>query len=281
MSKTKWGTKEWFDRKADYAKSQPEAYFAHGVNGYQKYRHEWICSEIVKVTGALESIRIVEIGCGAGHLLDQVRARYPGSRATGYDFVQSVIKDANDRFSGSRFEVASLPEVPETESSVDLMLASEVLYYLSPDNREKTMKNVYRALRPGGWFAITSATGPRYLGADQMVDLLECNGLSAVAKRPFHAKLYKRLAEIPEKIALLDGYQENGAIANDEVDSKAYKIIVKMLKVPGVKWLLRIAAKMSRRFLRNSAIPSQIEKLSKVFGRFTSNGALIVGQKRG
>lgn len=104
---------------------------------------------ILALAGEVHDKRVLELGCAAGVLSEQLVRR--GARLLGVDREPKMIEFARDRLGEhARFEVAELTEplsVVATDS-VDLVVASLVLHYL--EDWEPLLTELQRCLVPGG-----------------------------------------------------------------------------------------------------------------------------------
>ncbi|MDR3439570.1 class I SAM-dependent methyltransferase [Telmatospirillum sp.] len=93
---------------------------------------------------------VLEIGCGAGGTMAWLRSTKEIGFAAGVEFVPAAGEQARAIFDA--VEVGSVDEVPFSfpVSQFDLILALDVLEHLAwPD---RTLKNLFERLRPGGMF---------------------------------------------------------------------------------------------------------------------------------
>lgn len=109
---------------------------------------------ILELVGPLEGRRVLELGCAAGHLTQQLAQG--GADVLGLDRSAPMVEHARRLLDGSaRVAVADLAEPlgMVEERSVDVVVASLVLHYL-PDWRE-VLGEVRRVLVPGGRFVMS------------------------------------------------------------------------------------------------------------------------------
>lgn len=101
-----------------------------------------------------ESVRdIFDFGCGVGlatpHFIEQF-----GSNAVvrGFDPSTAAIKRAKFEFGSDRTTFCDSVDAIADESS-DLAYCNGVFHHIEPQHRAESLAIIYRALRPGGWFA--------------------------------------------------------------------------------------------------------------------------------
>lgn len=120
-----------------------------------KYLIEQQLPLVPNLVERLESgIDVADIGCGHGHALNIMAKAFPESRFTGYDFLEESIAHARDEAKelGSpnvRFEVQDVAEL-NTPEQFDLITAFDSIH--DQAQPRKVLKNIHRALRPGGTF---------------------------------------------------------------------------------------------------------------------------------
>ncbi|SDX95186.1 Nodulation protein S (NodS) [Modestobacter sp. DSM 44400] len=91
----------------------------------------------------------LEVGCSVGELTARLAGRC--DRLTAWDTSATAVARATARLAGHpgvRVEQASAPATPLP--SVDLLVLSEVLYYLDPGDLQTLLGQVRTALRPDG-----------------------------------------------------------------------------------------------------------------------------------
>jgi SAM-dependent methyltransferase len=100
---------------------------------------------IFRLLDARPSHRVLEVGCGAGHLL----ARLPAGRAVGVDLAESVLARTAVRLGGravlAQGDAGALPFAP---GAFDRVYCSEVLEHLV--DPRAAVAEIVRVLKPGG-----------------------------------------------------------------------------------------------------------------------------------
>jgi ubiquinone/menaquinone biosynthesis C-methylase UbiE len=112
-----------------------------------------------------ERARVLELGCGPGHLWQQNLARVPaGWDITLSDFSPGMLDVARRNLAGSArrfaFEVVDALAIPFADASFDAVIANHMLYHV-PD-RPRALAEIRRVLRPGGRF-YASTVGAAHL----------------------------------------------------------------------------------------------------------------------
>ena len=161
------GSREWFDRQAQ--QTGASSYFNHERDGYQIFRHDRILGRLSTKLG--RTTCAVDLGCATGALTSRLGVTLDCSRLVGMDFVPAVLPRPGSGVDG-HYAAAALPHVPLASECADLVILSEVLYYLSPEDRARALTEVERVLRPGGHVLITSSYGEGYFDEEGLIALL-------------------------------------------------------------------------------------------------------------
>ena len=111
----------------------------------------WANSMVRQLT--VESI--MDVGCGSGNVIACVDRLLPGRSIIGIDLSEDALQSARHRFSHSShisFRVGSIANLPVDDEAVDLVICTEVLEHLFPDEFSKSFREIHRVLRPGGYY---------------------------------------------------------------------------------------------------------------------------------
>lgn len=139
------------DRNAVYDQLA-EAYARHAENSPANAYYER--PALLKLAGDVGGRRVLELGCAAGSLSEQLVAR--GADLTGVDVQPQMVEFARKRLGQSaRFEVVDLAEPwsGPPPQSVDVVVASLVLHYI--EDWAPLLSTLHRCLTPGGAFVFS------------------------------------------------------------------------------------------------------------------------------
>ncbi len=101
---------------------------------------------------------IVDLGCGSGHLLDDLRARFPQAFLVGIDAVPEGLAKARRRVPGAELILADVTTLPLGDATVDVAVSANLLEHVEDDGR--ALAELARILRPGGRAALVVPAGP-------------------------------------------------------------------------------------------------------------------------
>lgn len=261
-----WGEKNWF--KALYHEqgtSKPSAYFAHRKNGYQKYRHD-------KLIRFFEESRpddwtgggsFLDIGCATGDFANTFLERTDFTDGYGVDFLDEAVATASKHYPALSFQVSVLPHIPIADNSRDLIIASEVLYYLSEPDRRATVLSARRALRADGLFLFTAALGPNYFSPDQARALLEPD-FEILAEGYDHVRLYHRFIAPFDRLHRLHEIMQNPELYGQ---GRLYQLVTQhplIFRNPVSLAIMGIITMLTSALFSWKWIPASIAGLSRI-----------------
>jgi ubiquinone/menaquinone biosynthesis C-methylase UbiE len=100
--------------------------------------------------------RVLDIGCGTGTFATLLKKRFPRIEVTGLDPDQKALARAQRKSERAgvsiRFEQGFADELPYKSGRFDVVISSFMFHHLEASNREKTLREVRRVLKPGGTF---------------------------------------------------------------------------------------------------------------------------------
>ena len=145
--------------------------------------------------GFLDTFRpasVVDLGCGGGVLLREIRERYPGVRLAGIDLSAEQIEQNRRVSPWAEWYVANLDSSAELPTSIkdtfDVVIASEVIEHL--DHPDRLLSNAAVLARPRGHLLVSTQSGAireterrvghrRHFSVPEMEDLLGRSGWRA------------------------------------------------------------------------------------------------------
>ena len=127
-----------------------------GLRGHRGMPLEFY-GRVLDVAGSLAGLRVLDVGCGDGILLEKAATRWPTAELWGADF---VVPERPAPTHGIRVVATDLRgNLPFRSHCMDLVISTETLEHLVDPHR--CLKEMVRILRPGGHLLITipNATG--------------------------------------------------------------------------------------------------------------------------
>jgi trans-aconitate methyltransferase len=104
-------------------------------------------SDVVSLLAPQPGERILDLGCGTGHLTAQIAES--GALVTGADRSAEMIAAARVAYPNLKFEIADARDLPFREE-FDAVFSNATLHWVQ--EAEEALRSIQRALRPGGRF---------------------------------------------------------------------------------------------------------------------------------
>jgi len=118
---------------------------------YPAHYYEALLAEAAPYLGSAATI--ADIGCGSGTVLSVLREKRIGSRLIGVDLSESSLGAVRARFAGdpaATFVAGSIVSTGLDAGSCDLVICTETLEHLFPDDFAAGLAEVARVLKPDG-----------------------------------------------------------------------------------------------------------------------------------
>jgi ubiquinone/menaquinone biosynthesis C-methylase UbiE len=100
--------------------------------------------------------RVLDLGCGTGSLLIQLKRLHPETEAVGLDPDPKALARARRKAARAalsvQFDQGFGDELPYSEASFDLVLSSLMFHHLPAEAKGKSLRSVRRVLKPNGEF---------------------------------------------------------------------------------------------------------------------------------
>ncbi|MDM0015678.1 class I SAM-dependent methyltransferase [Variovorax sp. J22P168] len=127
-------------------------------DAYEKLMGRWsrlLALPFLDFTGTADGERVLDVGCGTGHLAFAVTRRTGAGEVRGIDLAQPYIDHARRHNQDPRivFEVGDACALPFADGSFDRVLSLLVLHFVPA--AERAVAEMRRVVRPGGMVAAT------------------------------------------------------------------------------------------------------------------------------
>src|SRR5262249_30068877 len=157
-------TRRAYDRLYQEAPWHPDLHTSPGARLARVRRHAALLTRhVARARGGLE------VGCGSGDLLTSLARQRPGTTFVGLDIsVEKLSSGTHARLPNLRFQAGDCVEPHEPTGFYDLVISSQVLEHLHPEDVPAHLRAVRRVLAPGGVFALDTPnrwTGPHDVSA--------------------------------------------------------------------------------------------------------------------
>ncbi|HKY43378.1 MAG TPA: class I SAM-dependent methyltransferase [Pyrinomonadaceae bacterium] len=125
--------------------------------GFDRSRQELISQANVK-----PDHHILDIGCGTGTFVVLLKRQFPAAEVIGLDPDPKALRRAKSKVARAAVSVqldqGFSDELPYESESFDRVFSSFMFHHLEEQEREKTLKEVLRVLKPGGSFHMLDFT---------------------------------------------------------------------------------------------------------------------------
>ncbi|MCK4669666.1 MAG: class I SAM-dependent methyltransferase [Nanoarchaeota archaeon] len=108
---------------------------------------------IVKQLPRKKGLKILDAGCGEGHLIKKAHCKNNQSLYFGVDITKVALKKAKERCPYAKFIHGDLTKIPYENESFDIVICTEVLEHIY--EYKDVIKELTRVLRKNGWLIIT------------------------------------------------------------------------------------------------------------------------------
>lgn len=269
-----WAPLSWF--KSQIADESVVAYFGHTQNGYQIFRHKRLAIMLDSVASNLGRNALLDVGCATGALTERIRDRYSFQRAVGVDFVSEVVEMGRETFPEVEFQEATLPVLPFGDEEFDLVVASEVLYYLTPLAQSQALQEMARVLKMGGYLLISSALGGDYFTPTEARTLLE-RQFELVAIDSLRMHTYHTVVTPFYYGIRLNSLLTHDALPGSDKMQARYQRIRPLINSFPSRSLIKWLATLGKPVISSQWLPSVLNTLSR-FGR--QSNITLLGRKR-
>ena len=107
---------------------------------------------------------VLDIGCGTGSLVILIKRLHPDVYVVGLDPDPKALargrRKAERAAVSIQFDQGFSDDLPYPEASFDRVISSFMFHHLEPDEKEKTLSEVRRVLKPGGSLHLLDFGGP-------------------------------------------------------------------------------------------------------------------------
>jgi 2-polyprenyl-3-methyl-5-hydroxy-6-metoxy-1,4-benzoquinol methylase len=275
----RYGRVDWFEQKFRAEDlNDASAYYGHAVNGYQRFRYAYLLDLLQRSLPADRSLAVLDVGCGVGDFLAQLQHVLTTEELVGVDFVGPVVETAAARFPQMTFEQDSLPHLSRLAQKYDLIIASEVLYYLSAVELPLALRRLRQLLKEEGHLFISTTIAPHTFTIASLTEAVE----------PYFAIRRTWLQNSRPYLGLVHWLQLANQIERahySEEWSPRYRRVYRWLQAPILgRFLLvmnRFLVHLSRPVLRSVALPRFLTRLGDRLGSRAASNIIMLCQKEG
>lgn len=121
-------------------------------------REETFKQRLIQDARIAANARVLDLGCGTGTLTILIKQSEPTADVIGFDGDPEVLEIAREKAQAQGVHITldqgMAYQLPYPNASFDRVLSSLVLHHLTPQDRERALREVYRVLKSDGEFWI-------------------------------------------------------------------------------------------------------------------------------
>jgi ubiquinone/menaquinone biosynthesis C-methylase UbiE len=122
-------------------------------------------SALVSQAHIAEAGKILDLGCGTGTLVLNIKNQYPAVDIRGFDGDAEILEIARQKAQQQHlsvtFDYGLSDALPYPDATFDRVLCSLMLHHLTYEQKLKTAQEVYRSLKAGGEFHVADWGKPQ------------------------------------------------------------------------------------------------------------------------
>jgi Methylase involved in ubiquinone/menaquinone biosynthesis len=139
-------------------------------------REELFKGRLIKEASIRVGHRVLDLGCGTGTLTIMIKKAHPGSEVVGIDGDPQILEIARRKTKEAgtsiNFDEGMAYNLPYPDNSFDRVLSSLVFHHLTTQDKERTLAEIYRVLKPKGELHLADFGEPQGLYAKSVSSLM-------------------------------------------------------------------------------------------------------------
>jgi SAM-dependent methyltransferase len=149
------------DSSNEYEAGDPYSVAEHLDSAFQQRRFQTTLNLLTGVfPNSGEGLRILDLGCGEGHITEAIRCKWPRAELCGFDYSLTAIEIARQRYPSIDFAVADAYDIPYGPATIDATVMNNLWEHL-PDPM-RLLDQIRRVLKPGGYVIISTPSRYRF-----------------------------------------------------------------------------------------------------------------------
>lgn len=148
----------------DFVPAAHYPFLTRFYDGFSRLFFSRIFKKIATLINPKPGEKILDLGCGPGNLIVELKKLQPAARLTGLDVDPEILAIAQKKFEKFQFAIplieASATDI-HTEEEFDSVVSSLMIHHLSLSEKKEMLAGVYRILKPGGKFYLYDFGPPK------------------------------------------------------------------------------------------------------------------------
>jgi ubiquinone/menaquinone biosynthesis C-methylase UbiE len=134
---------------------------------YRNFRNETLARTIAGRFGDERSVKVLDVGCGTGLVLEYLSSLPARHELHGMDFSEPMLQKAREKAAGLEnpptLVYGSAYEIPYPDGAFDMVCSSRFIHQFTHEDKKRVLEEMYRVTRPGGVVAVEFYARPHYL----------------------------------------------------------------------------------------------------------------------
>jgi ubiquinone/menaquinone biosynthesis C-methylase UbiE len=132
---------------------------SHAENSRTNFMDTWTRRAMLTRLGPLPGrFTVVDVGCSAGYLLEDLHRSAPQATLIGVDLIASGLRRAHTNVPQALLLQADACALPLADASVDAVVSANLLEHVPDD--ERVLGEIFRIMRPGARAVVVIPLGP-------------------------------------------------------------------------------------------------------------------------
>jgi len=119
---------------------------------------------LLKMLDIKEQERILDVGCGTGTLLLEIKSKYPNTDITGIDADPKVLRIANNKIDSvgisARLVEGLAQDLPFPSNYFTLVVSTLIFHHLKTETKKEAIREIFRVLKDDGRFLLADFGKP-------------------------------------------------------------------------------------------------------------------------
>jgi ubiquinone/menaquinone biosynthesis C-methylase UbiE len=128
-------------------------------------RESVVKRQLVVQAGIEKGQRVLDLGCGTATLAILIKKAQPGAEVIGIDSDRKILEIARSKVKSSGMDISLYEgmafDLPCRDDYFDRVFSSLMFHHLTRDDKSRTLREIRRALRPGGEFHVADFGAPQ------------------------------------------------------------------------------------------------------------------------
>lgn len=137
----------------DFVPAAHYSFLTRFYDGFSRLFFSGVFKKIAAFIAPKPGEKILDIGCGPGNLIVELKKLQPAAHLTGLDIDPEILAIAQKKFEKFQFAIplikASAAQIPANDE-FDTVVSSLMIHHLSLAEKKEMLAGAYRVLKPGG-----------------------------------------------------------------------------------------------------------------------------------